>query len=169
MIDFYTDISKIATELAKICLNSGKVLATAESCTGGWVAKSLTDIAGSSKWFDGGFVTYSNESKISMISVSKNTLEMHGAVSEAVVSEMARGVLARTNASVSVAISGIAGPGGGTAEKPVGLVWFAYASSSNSNVTVLSEKFTFNGDRHEIRGQAVMQSMLGLLKLIGTS
>ncbi len=165
MVDFYTDISKFATELAKSCLKSGKVLATAESCTGGWIAKSLTDIAGSSEWFDGGFVTYSNEAKISMISVLKNTLESHGAVSEAVAIEMARGVLANTNANLSVAISGIAGPGGGTDEKPVGLVWFAYASSNNSDISVVTEKYIFNGDRNAVRAQAVLQALSGLLKL----
>ncbi|MFV2061331.1 MAG: CinA family protein [Gammaproteobacteria bacterium] len=165
MVDFYTEISKIATELAISSLKSGKVLATAESCTGGWLAKSLTDIAGSSEWFDSGFVTYSNESKISMISVAKSTLETHGAVSEAVVIEMAKGILANTNATLSVAISGIAGPGGGTIEKPVGLVWFAFANDSNTEIMVVTEKHVFKGDRNAVRAQAVIQALNGLVKL----
>ena len=166
MVDFYTKISEIAIELAKIAQKSQMILATAESCTGGWLAKSLTDIAGSSEWFDGGFVTYSNESKMSMISVQESTLAAHGAVSEAVVIEMAQGVLTHTNATIAVSISGIAGPGGGSDEKPVGLVWFAFAKNGNGDISVSTEKYIFAGDRNEVRGQAVVQALSGLLKII---
>ncbi|MFV1983623.1 MAG: CinA family protein [Thiohalomonadales bacterium] len=164
-MDFYTEISKTATQLAKACLKTGKLLAVAESCTGGWLSKSLTDLAGSSEWFDGGFVTYSNEAKINMISVQKDSLESYGAVSEQVVIEMARGVLAHTKASFSVAISGIAGPGGGTEEKPVGLVWFAFVNNNKGEFTVSTEQHIFNGNRNDIRGQAVLQALAGLLKI----
>ncbi len=165
MVDFYTEISKTATQLAKSCLKTGKILAVAESCTGGWLSKSLTDLAGSSEWFDGGFVTYSNEAKINMISVHKDSLESYGAVSEQVVIEMAQGVLAHTKATLSVAISGIAGPGGGTEEKPVGLVWFAFVNNNKGEFTVSTEKQIFNGNRNDIRGQAVLQALSGLLKI----
>jgi len=165
MVDFYTEISKIATELAKSCLISGQILAVAESCTGGWVAKSLTDIAGSSEWFDRGFVTYSNESKMNMVSVLKSTLDAHGAVSKAVVVEMAQGVLANSNATLSVSISGIAGPSGGSDEKPVGLVWFAFAKKQNDKISVSTEKCIFAGDRNDVRGQSVVTALSGLLKL----
>jgi len=159
-------IAEIANQLALKCLNLGITVAVAESCTGGWLAKSLTDLAGSSEWFDRGFVTYSNEAKISMISVGKSTIEQHGAVSQQVVVEMARGVLSNSNVSVSVAISGIAGPSGGTEEKPVGLVWFAYARDLHGEVSLVTEKQVFNGDRNDVRGQAVLTALNGLLKIV---
>ena len=136
------------------------MLATAESCTGGWVAQIMTSVSGSSVWFDRGFVTYSNQSKQDMLAVAAQTLENHGAVSEAVVSEMAAGALTHSQAQISVAISGIAGPGGGTLDKPVGTVWIAWGVRK---MTVSSEKFRFLGDRRAVRIQAVEQALLGVL------
>ena len=135
-------------------------LATAESCTGGWVAKVMTDVEGSSAWFERGFVTYTNESKQEMLGVSGATLSAHGAVSEATVEEMAQGALRHSHADLSLAISGIAGPGGGTVEKPVGTVCFAWASRDGW-MTV--EKKIFEGDRDTIRMQAVLTALQGIL------
>jgi len=162
-------IVEIANQLANKCLNVGVKLAAAESCTGGWLAKSLTDIAGSSQWFEGGFVTYSNAAKVSMISVQKKSLDSHGAVSETIVIEMARGVLAHLDATLSVAISGIAGPGGGSNDKPVGFVWFAFAHKHNSEITVITEKHVFDGDRYAIRQQAVLSGLTGLLRIVASN
>ncbi len=160
-------IVSIANQLAVKCLEHGIVLAAAESCTGGWLAKVVTDIVGSSAWFDCSFVTYSNSAKQSMISVQEKTLKAHGAVSEAVVSEMVEGVLQHSNATLAVAISGIAGPDGGTANKPVGLVWFAFSRIKNDKTTVVStKKQMFNGDRKAVRAQAVLQALIGLINII---
>jgi nicotinamide-nucleotide amidase len=127
------------------------LLSTAESCTGGGVAQIITAVAGSSAWFDRGFVTYSNAAKQEMLGVSATTLEIHGAVSEATVLEMAQGALKYSHAQVSLAISGIAGPSGGSAEKPVGTVWIGWALPGRSFAT----QFLFTGDRTAIRQQAV--------------
>lgn len=127
------EIEHLAIELGKALGQRGWLAATAESCTGGGVATAITDIAGSSGWFDRGFVTYTNEAKQQMLGVSGESLEQHGAVSEAVVLEMARGALAHSSAAISVAISGIAGPGGATPGKPVGTVWFAWADQSGKS------------------------------------
>jgi nicotinamide-nucleotide amidase len=123
------------------------MLAAAESCTGGWLAKVCTDMPGSSKWFERGFVTYTNESKQEMLGVSAHTLRAYGAVSEQTVAEMAAGALANSRAQIAVSISGIAGPGGGTLEKPVGTVCFGWA-------------------RETVRAQAVHHALQGLLKLL---
>ncbi len=160
-------IVNIANQLAVKCLEQGIVVAAAESCTGGWLAKVLTDIVGSSAWFDCSFVTYSNSSKQSMISVQDKTLKSQGAVSKAVVSEMAAGVLQHSNATLAVAISGIAGPDGGSDDKPVGLVWFAYSRTKNDEISIVStEKQLFDGDRKAVRAQAVLQALLGLVTII---
>lgn len=131
---------------------------TVESCTGGYVAKLLTDIAGSSAWFDGGWVTYSNEAKQRDAGVLKATLDAHGAVSEAVVREMASGGLVRSGADRAVAISGVAGPGGGTPRNPVGSVWFAVAVRGNEGggerVRVLARHAQLEGDRDAVRRQS---------------
>lgn len=127
-------------------------LTTAESCTGGWVAKVVTQVSGSSQWFDRGFVTYSNLAKQEMLGVTSETLQRHGAVSEATVREMALGALHYSHAQVSLAISGIAGPSGGTPDKPVGTVWFAWAIRDGS-VSTATRKF--DGNRESIRHQAV--------------
>jgi len=136
-------------------------LATAESCTGGWVGEAVTAVPGSSDWFDRGFITYSNEAKREMLGVAAATLEQHGAVSEPTVREMASGALNNSRAQAALAISGIAGPGGGTAEKPVGTVWIAWAFA---NGAVASEKRVFAGDRREVRQQAVERALQGLLE-----
>lgn len=138
----------------------GMMLAAAESCTGGWVAKVCTDLAGSSCWFERGFVTYTNASKQEMLGVSADTLQRHGAVSEATVAEMARGAVARSHAQISVAISGIAGPDGGSAEKPVGTVCFGWVVEGDK---VETESCHFAGDREAVRAQAVLYSLRGLL------
>ena len=129
----------------------GATITTAESCTGGWIAKVITDLSGSSAWFERGFVTYSNEAKHQMIGVDSATLETHGAVSEAVVREMAQGALYAAAADYSVAVSGIAGPNGGSAEKPVGTVWFGFASKKEGTV---AHHQCFDGDRDSVRRQA---------------
>src|SRR6185437_2377157 len=122
------DLYRLAEEIGRGARAAGWRIVTAESCTAGWVAKALTDVAGSSQWFDSGYVTYSNTAKIRAIGVSARTLADHGAVSEATVREMAHGALVASGAEMAIAVSGIAGPDGGTAEKPVGMVWFAAAS-----------------------------------------
>ncbi|ENA5972258.1 nicotinamide-nucleotide amidase [Escherichia albertii] len=129
---------------------------TAESCTGGWVAKVITDIAGSSAWFERGFVTYSNEAKAQMIGVREETLAQHGAVSEPVVVEMAIGALKAARADYAVSISGIAGPDGGSEENPVGTVWFAFASASGEGIT---RRECFSGDRDAVRRQATAYAL----------
>ena len=129
----------------------GATLTTAESCTGGWVAKAITDIAGSSAWFERGFVTYSNEAKEQLIGVDGATLAAHGAVSEPVVRQMAPGALNAAAASYAVSVSGIAGPDGGSADKPVGTVWFGFATSKGEGIT---RRECFSGDRESVRRQA---------------
>lgn len=135
-------------------------IATAESCTGGGVAAAITAIAGSSAWFEYGIVSYANSAKQKLLGVSAETLANEGAVSEAVVIEMARGVLALAEADISVAISGIAGPGGGLPEKPVGTVWFAWVSATGAMKTELKH---FGGERAEVQKQAVIFALEGAL------
>ncbi len=134
----------------------GATLTTAESCTGGWVAKVITDVAGSSAWFERGFVTYSNEAKAQMIGVKPTTLEAHGAVSEPVVVEMAIGAIKAARAAYAISISGIAGPDGGSAEKPVGTVWFGFASATGEGITRCE---CFAGDRESVRRQATAYAL----------
>ena len=139
------------------------MLATAESCTGGWVAQVVTATAGSSSWFDRGFVTYSNRSKQDMLGVSSATLTQHGAVSEPTAREMAAGAIKHSAAQVALAITGIAGPGGGSADKPVGTVCFAWALADGR---VESCTCYFPGDRETIRRQAVERALQGLLSYL---
>lgn len=134
-------------------------MATAESCTGGLVAAAVTEVAGSSEWFERAFITYSNRAKIEMLGVSASTLAQHGAVSEATVREMAAGAVARSGADIAVAISGVAGPSGGSADKPVGTVWFAWASGSGVDV----QCECFAGDRAAVRQRAAQVALEGLL------
>jgi nicotinamide-nucleotide amidase len=138
---------------------AGRRLATAESCTGGWVAKACTDVAGSSQWLECGFVTYSNAAKVRDIGVSERTLVDHGAVSEATVREMAAGALRVSGADVAVAISGIAGPDGGTPIKPVGMVWFGLAWKRGTDVVVIAERQLFGGDRELVRRGSVQRAL----------
>jgi nicotinamide-nucleotide amidase len=149
------------SEVAALLLNQEKTLVTAESCTGGWVAKCCTDLAGSSAWFDRGFVTYSNNAKQEQLGVDADTLLKHGAVSLAVVEEMALGALINSRADISVAITGIAGPDGGSEQKPVGTVWIGWGIRNGG---VHSICFQFDGDRESIRKQAVFEALGGIIK-----
>ncbi|MGK0673887.1 MAG: nicotinamide-nucleotide amidase [Halothiobacillaceae bacterium] len=155
-------IGELARRLGVMLAQQGMMMAAAESCTGGWLAKAVTDVAGSSGWFERGFVTYSNAAKQDMLGVRRETLEEHGAVSEATVRAMAEGALAKSRADVSVAISGIAGPGGATPTKPVGTVWMAWSWRRGETVT---RHFLFAGDREAVRAQAVMAALEGLLAM----
>lgn len=150
----------LVRQLGNELLDKGLKIATAESCTGGWVAKVITDVPGSSAWFDCGFVTYSNVAKQTMLGVSEAVLLQHGAVSEATVRAMAEGALTHSLADLSVAISGIAGPGGGTPTKPVGTVWLAWAWRGQATQ---AHHHLFSGDREAVRVQAVMAALEGLL------
>jgi nicotinamide-nucleotide amidase len=141
---------------------SGQVLAIAESCTGGWVAQAVTAIAGSSDWFDRGFVTYSNDAKQEMLGVRADTLARHGAVSEHAAREMAQGALARSKGTLALAVTGVAGPGGGSPEKPVGMVCFAWARKKS----LKSETRRFSGDRESVRRQSVIHALEGVLKTL---
>ncbi|BDH44807.1 nicotinamide-nucleotide amidohydrolase PncC [Salmonella enterica subsp. enterica serovar Choleraesuis] len=136
-------------------------LTTAESCTGGWIAKVITDIAGSSAWFERGFVTYSNQAKHEMIGVQDATLMAHGAVSEPVVIEMAEGALREAAADYAISVSGIAGPDGGTEQKPVGTVWFGFVDATGKCIT---RRCLFAGDRESVRFQAVEFALETLLE-----
>ncbi|MGZ5051925.1 MAG: CinA family protein [Methylobacter sp.] len=151
---------ELAERLGQALKSGGKMLATAESCTGGWVAQTITDVPGSSAWFDRGFVTYSNAAKVEMLGVSPKTLEQHGAVSAETAAEMAAGALARSNADIAVAVTGIAGPDGGTPEKPVGLVFIAWAGKDRA---VSVEKKQFSGNRREVRMQTVRAALEGII------
>lgn len=142
------------------------MLATAESCTGGWVAQVLTAQPGSSTWFERGFVTYSNIAKQEMLGVSQHTLTTFGAVSSETACEMAMGALAHSHAQVSLAITGVAGPGGATPGKPVGMVWLAWAGADRA-LPVSSRVAHFTGDREAIRQQAVIMALQGLLSFLG--
>jgi len=137
---------------------------TAESCTGGWIAKALTDIAGSSQWFTEGFVTYSNESKVQRLGVPRSVLARDGAVSEATVRAMAAGALRRTEADLAVAVTGIAGPGGAVPGKPVGTVWIGWAERHGRRIAVDVELKHFRGDRDAVRRKTVRAALEGLLR-----
>ncbi|MSQ71463.1 MAG: nicotinamide-nucleotide amidohydrolase family protein [Betaproteobacteria bacterium] len=139
----------------------GVLLATAESCTGGWVAEAVTAIAGSSAWFDRGFVTYSNEAKQEMLGVSAATLERYGAVSEATAREMAAGALRHSRAGIALAITGVAGPAGGSAEKPVGMVCLSWSTKAGGTDALTRR---FDGDRYAVRRQAVICALQGVIE-----
>lgn len=164
MIDVQEVMEQLAFRVGAALKHRGWSLVTAESCTGGWIAKCITDVAGSSAWFDRGFVTYSNAAKIEMLGVLAETLNRHGAVSEAAVQEMAQGALARSRAQVAVAVSGIAGPTGETPDKPVGLVWLAWQVKGQPCRT---RQVRFIGDRESVRRQAVQAALEGVLDVCG--
>ncbi len=153
------ELAELARATGRALSARGWLLATAESCTGGGVAAAATDVAGSSAWFDCGFVTYSNAAKSALLGVPVALIAEHGAVSEAVAGAMAQGALARSGARIAVATTGIAGPGGATPGKPVGTVWFAWASGER----VRSERVAFDGGRAEVRAQAVAHALRGVL------
>ena len=146
-----SELMQLSEKIGRALKARGATVTTAESCTGGWIAKAITDIAGSSAWFERGFVTYSNEAKSQMIGVSEATLLEHGAVSEPVVVEMAIGALRAARADYAISVSGIAGPDGGSTEKPVGTVWFAVTGPQGE--TAVSRQ-CFPGDRDAVRRQA---------------
>jgi nicotinamide-nucleotide amidase len=158
------DVTGLARTLGRRARRRRVVVATAESCTGGGVATAITRISGSAKWFDRGFVTYSNDAKREMLGVKRATLERHGAVSEAVAREMACGALARSPADIAVAVTGIAGPTGGSKAKPVGTVWFAWASRDG---LVQARHFRFPGNRVQVRLATVYVALQGLADLLG--
>ena len=157
-------IRPLAESLVKSLSAAGQSVATAESCTGGWIAKAITDIAGSSACFSYGLVSYSNDAKVSLLGVSKQSLIDNGAVSDDVVHEMARGALDKSGADLSVAVSGVAGPDGGSADKPVGTVWFAWGVRGDGDINVTTERVQFNGNRNEIRVQTVAHALQGVLE-----
>ncbi len=157
------DLKNLAMRVGEGLLERKLMLATAESCTGGWVAQIVTSVSGSSQWFERGFVCYSNQAKGEMLGVRAETLSQFGAVSEEVVREMAEGALRYSHAQVSLAISGIAGPGGDTPGKPVGTVCLAWAVAGR---VVLSRTDHFNGNRTAVRWQAVIGSLSGLMGLL---
>lgn len=140
----------------------GLMIATAESCTAGLIAKLLTDTAGSSSWFERGFVTYSNQSKIEMLGVAQQTLNHYGAVSRQTVREMAAGALANSHAQVALATSGVAGPSGGSEEKPVGTVWFAWVVADKRT----EERMYLDGDRDVVRTQAALYALSGMARML---
>ncbi|SNS02512.1 nicotinamide-nucleotide amidase [Methylobacillus rhizosphaerae] len=156
------ELLALSVQLGQALLERQWVLALAESCTGGWVAQSITAIPGSSAWFDRGFVTYSNLAKEQMLGVSASTLEHYGAVSTATAQEMAAGSLAHSAADISAAITGIAGPDGGSAQKPVGTICFGWA---HKNGYIMTQQMVFSGDREAVRRQSVKTSLNGLLQL----
>lgn len=159
----YTDqvmlIEALSKQLGALLADSGHKIATAESCTGGWVAEAITQVPGSSEWFDRGFVAYSNEAKREMLSVKVRTLNKFGAVSENTVLEMAAGAVKKSNAIFSVAISGIAGPGGGSEDRPVGTVWFAWNVDGQLDASLAQ----LPGERRDVRAAAVTLALQGLL------
>lgn len=155
-------IDELAKKLVHALTTAGKTVATAESCTGGWIAKSITDIPGSSAVFAYGVVSYSNGAKESLLGVDNQTLADNGAVSEATVRAMAEGALHLSGADFSVAVSGIAGPDGGSDEKPVGTVWFGWSKRSGDTLTTDSGQQHFDGDRKSVRAQAVIHAMRGI-------
>jgi nicotinamide-nucleotide amidase len=159
------DLFKLAVQLGHHLINTQRQLVTAESCTAGWVAKALTDVAGSSAWYRGGVVVYSNALKTDLLHVSEGTLATHGAVSEATVREMALGALQTLGGEISVAISGIAGPGGEQPGKPVGTVWLAWAWRYGQAVHCNVRLKLLQGGREQIRRQSVALALAGALDL----
>ncbi|MDB5874224.1 MAG: hypothetical protein JWQ07_3666 [Ramlibacter sp.] len=158
-------MSDTTQRLAALLQDRGWMLATAESCTGGLIAAACTELAGSSNWFDCGFVTYSNEAKAGMLGVDAALIESHGAVSEVVARAMAFGAVRHSRARASVAVTGIAGPGGGSKDKPVGTVWFGYMVDG----VLSSETVRFDGDRAAVRGATVQHALTGLLLRLGNA
>ena len=158
-------LAKAGDALAAALERRRMTIATAESCTGGWVAKVLTDRAGSSAYVMAGLVTYSNEAKQAILGVEEKVLAEHGAVSEPVVRQMVAGAVRATGVDVAVAISGVAGPGGGSVEKPVGTVWFAWGTGPDNTQTRVQH---FDGDREQVRRQSVLYVLQGVTEFLKT-
>lgn len=159
-------IKELAAALVTELAEARKAVATAESCSGGWIAKAITDIPGSSLVFHYGIVSYSNGAKESLLGVKIDTLEQHGAVSEAVVAEMAKGALHLSGADIAVAVSGIAGPDGGSKDKPLGMVWFAWATRDGSREKLTTSCMQFDGDRELVRELTVAHALQGVRERI---
>ncbi|MGS0743277.1 CinA family protein [Glaciimonas sp. GG7] len=155
-------ITDLAEQVGKALKTKGWLLATAESCTGGGVSQAITDIAGSSEWFDCGFITYSNASKTELLDISEALLAQHGAVSEEIAAAMAESALANSDAHVALSTTGIAGPGGAVPGKPVGTVCFGWASGHQTH----TERLVFQGDRRAVREQTIAHSLQGLLRFL---
>jgi nicotinamide-nucleotide amidase len=158
------ELKRLAARVGRHLLGAGRFAATAESCTGGWIAKALTDIAGSSQWFAEGFVTYSNESKQHRLGVPLSVLEAHGAVSEAAVRAMAAGALKHSGAQLAVAVTGIAGPGGAVPGKPVGTVWLCWATRRGRRIHLDVQLKHYRGGRDAVRRKTVAAALQGLLR-----
>ena len=158
------ELHQLAAELGDKLIARGWMLATAESCTGGWVGQLITSLPGSSQWYERGFITYANAAKTEMLGVPAEVIGEHGAVSEETASAMAAGALTHSHAQATLAISGIAGPAGGTPQKPVGLVCYGWALADG---TLMSSTCRLDGDREEIRSRAVAAAMRGLIDLLG--
>ena len=155
------NLTDLASRLGDVLQREGARVSTAESCTGGGIAEAITRIAGSSAWFEAGFVTYSNVQKTRQLGVPEPLFDQVGAVSREVVEAMARGAQQNSGARFSVAVSGVAGPGGGSSEKPVGTVWLAWAAGEQ----VVARRFQFDGDRQAVREQSVEAALVGLIRL----
>jgi nicotinamide-nucleotide amidase len=153
---------QLTQQLAEKLMLTRSMICTAESCTGGLIAKTFTDLAGSSDWFERGFVTYSNQAKVDMLGVDTQTLQQQGAVSEATAREMALGAIANSESQYAIAVTGIAGPGGGSAEKPVGTVWFGFATPEN----IICKKQVFEGDREQVRNSSLQFALQYILQLM---
>jgi nicotinamide-nucleotide amidase len=159
-----TALYRLATQVGRRLRKTGELVVTAESCTGGFLAKCLTDLSGSSDYFDRGWVTYSDAAKRKLLGVSPSLLERHGAVSEPTALAMARGALAAAGATVAVAVTGIAGPTGATPGKPVGTVWIAWARRHRGRVRATAQHHRFTGDRDAVRRRTVAAALSGLLQ-----
>ncbi|MDO6747047.1 CinA family protein [Gilvimarinus sp. 1_MG-2023] len=160
---YHSTLLHLSAELGSVLRDRSWTVATAESCTGGGVAAAITEVAGSSAWFGTGIVSYANSAKVELLGVSPELLETAGAVSCEVVEQMALGALRVSGAEIAVAVSGIAGPDGGSKDKPVGTVWLAWAGPNN---TLLSECYVYEGDRTQVREQACVTALRGLLAII---
>lgn len=156
-------ITILAQQLGKLLMEKNQQLVTAESCTGGGIAYALTTIPGSSNWFERGYITYSNAAKEQSLGVNPSTIETYGAVSAQTANEMAEGALKNSQAQVSIAVTGIAGPGGGTPEKPVGTIWFGWAGY---NFATQTRYVNLHGERETIRYQAIAYSLTELIKIL---
>jgi len=152
----------LTAQVAEQLLSKKLLMATAESCTGGLIAAACTDLAGSSLWFERGFVSYSNAAKTELLGVPSDLIEAHGAVSEPVARAMVEGALRHSRAQVAVAVTGVAGPGGGSTDKPVGTVWFGWATPDG----VVTDKRCFDGDRQQVREATVQHALLRLKQLL---
>jgi nicotinamide-nucleotide amidase len=158
-----SELYRLAVEAGRTLQAGGRMLVTAESCTGGWVAEAMTMVPGSSQWFERGFITYTDLAKRDMLGVQADTLERHGAVSEPTVREMVAGALANSPGDVALAVSGVAGPGGGSAAKPVGMVCLAWGLRGGDAVAVTRH---FPGDREAVRRDSVIAALEGLIKML---